>query len=565
MAKKIGELYWEIRAQTDKFEKGLTDSKSRMAQFRSGVNDVVQGLTGFNLSTISAVAGVVAVGNAVKQGIQEWQNYALSSKDASSALGVTVEDFTRLVQVADDARLSQEQLTTALQMMAKNGVAPSIENLAKLADELKGMSVTDRAAKLSELFGRNWKEVYKILDKGGAALKANTEAVAAGLVVTGQAADAAEDYYLALDNLKDSVTELKNSGLKELIPLLTGIIETTNGVTRANKEADSWWVKLAYSVPTLGLVLAALDGEFYRTRDANQAALDTARQMPDTMTAQAQSIAGLIPAAEGAAGAIENLNPKMDNLRAQSDKIAGSYRDMYSAQADLQAATEEFSDKVGGDLKSAMENAGLKGDKLREGLGILDTVLGTTYTPAYDLDKITKDLGTEFANGKITADEFRAKLQESVQPMKDLYQPIVDARVALQDMRGELEKLTGRVWKIAIEMGAPIPNVSPTGGGGNYGTYTPPNTTPSSGGGSYYDPLTGTVKRYANGGSYVIPGGYNENWPVGPGHYASSGETVTITPEGQAANSVTINVYGITDPKKVAETVMTELRRARRN
>lgn len=72
---------------------------------------------------------------------------------------------------------------------------------------------------------------------------------------------------------------------------------------------------------------------------------------------------------------------------------------------------------------------------------------------------------------------------------------------------------------------------------------------------------------YANGGQFVIPPGYEDHsWPVGPGRYAESGETVTITPQGESsAAGMTIiqNIYTQLDYEVAAAEIMERIRRER--
>jgi hypothetical protein len=72
---------------------------------------------------------------------------------------------------------------------------------------------------------------------------------------------------------------------------------------------------------------------------------------------------------------------------------------------------------------------------------------------------------------------------------------------------------------------------------------------------------------YANGGQFVIPPGYEDHsWPVGPGRYAESGETVTITPRGEGAvQPVNIYQYIYTqiDYEMAAAEIMERIRRNR--
>jgi hypothetical protein len=499
-----------------------TQAKTALGQFSGKLDEVVRGVTGFSLASIGTVGAITGVVNAVKRGVDEWQNYALSSKDASDSLGIATEDFTRLVQVADDARLSQEKLTTALQMMAKNGVAPSVENLAALADELKGMSVTERAAKLSELFGRNWKEIYKILKDGGQALKDNTEAVADGLVVTGKAADEAEEYFKAVDNLNDSLTELKNGALKDLIPMLTGIVNTTNGVTRANKEADQWWQKLVYALPGVGLAVQALDGRFYELRDANAAALETARQMPDTMNRASTAITDTGNAAAETADKINN--------------------DLANAFKSAQEAANSWKNGAGGDIAGQLEAAGLSGGDLNRALIALDKAMGTTeYSTKLQKDA-TQKLVDEFKRtGDISA------FENSLQRLKNggfipLQESAVLARVRIQELYAELLKLDGQTSTAYVNV------ISGSGGG----TMTNNNPNPVNIAGA------GTIGGRASGGPVRQDTPYIVG-EQGPELFVP-GRSGAIVPNNQLnMGGITININGAGNPSAVANAVQLKL------
>ena len=511
-------------------------AQSAMGQFGRKLDEVVRGVTGFSLASIGTVGAVTGALNAVRRGVDEWQNYALATKDASAMLGITNEDFSRLVQVADDARLSQQSLTTALQIMAKNGVAPTIDNLAKLSDELRGLSVTDRAAKLSELFGRNWKEVYKILDEGGEALKANTRAVADGLIVTGQAADEAEAYFQAVDQLNDSITELKNGALKDLIPLLTQGVTTMNGVTRANKEATDWWVKLAYAIPGAGLALQAIDGRFYQTRDANEAALETVRQMPDAFMALEQgatdAAGGLDEITASAAEAAEKLN-----------------NDLVNAFGNVQAANEKWASGAGGDIANELQGADLSAGELNQALIALDGAMGTnTYAAKLQADATKKIVEQYKKTGDVDA------FKDSLLRMKNggfqpLTESVITARVAVQELYAELKKLDGQTATAYVNV------ISGSGGG----TMTRETTPPRRAGG--YDP---TDYDAAGGADFTVGSGHpNDSFLMG----LSTGEHVTVDRPGQKSssgvtiNNLTVNLPGVSN----ASQLMAELGRLANN
>jgi len=91
--------------------------------------------------------------------------------------------------------------------------------------------------------------------------------------------------------------------------------------------------------------------------------------------------------------------------------------------------------------------------------------------------------------------------------------------------------------------GGGVPGYGGTPTGTDAGTTTPPPLPKNS---------------HAFGGGYVIPGGYNENWPIGGGHTASSGEEVKVIPPGQTTNNSptinqVLNFYGPANPAQVKQ------------
>jgi hypothetical protein len=148
-------------------------------------------------------------------------DYNKSILDLSQSLGTTTEEASRLVQVSDDFGISQDSLKTALQMMMKNGLQPTIENLALLADELNGISdPTERAQKSAELLGRNWAVLNPLLSAGGDAIKGMAGEVSESLIVTEESIKASEEWRLKVDELNDTVTGFKMTVGMQLIPVL---------------------------------------------------------------------------------------------------------------------------------------------------------------------------------------------------------------------------------------------------------------------------------------------------------------------------------------------------------
>lgn len=149
-------------------------------------------------------------------------DYNLSIRNMAQNLGLATDETSRIVQAMDDFGVGQEQLQTALALAVKNGFAPSIESIAALADEYNNIQdPVERAAILTEKFGRNWSVLTPALREGGDAIRAAAAGIGDGLIVTDDAAQAAEDYRRALDGLNDSITAIKVQLGNEFIPIMT--------------------------------------------------------------------------------------------------------------------------------------------------------------------------------------------------------------------------------------------------------------------------------------------------------------------------------------------------------
>jgi len=199
----------------------LTNTLDKVSQSVLGINltDLV------NPATLAAGAIGLLV-DQTKKAISETLDYNKAVRELSDNLGITTVETSMLIQTADDFTVSQNDLTSALQMALKNGFAPSIETIAQMADEyLTIADPTERAAKLTEVFGRNWSKLVPMLKEGGDAIRAAAAAQDEALLVTEEAAQATRDYEIAMDKWGDSVTVLKNKVGNALIPALTSVVD----------------------------------------------------------------------------------------------------------------------------------------------------------------------------------------------------------------------------------------------------------------------------------------------------------------------------------------------------
>jgi uncharacterized protein YdeI (YjbR/CyaY-like superfamily) len=121
------------------------------------------------------------------------------------------------------------KVTKALEFATKNGFAPTIDNLAELADKGNAMSTTtERAAYYTKIFGRQWAELNPILEMGGERIRELPAAEVDGLVWTQEEIEKTEELRLGLDALQGNWEALRNEIVMAVTPALIQVTEKQN-------------------------------------------------------------------------------------------------------------------------------------------------------------------------------------------------------------------------------------------------------------------------------------------------------------------------------------------------
>lgn len=230
----------EAAGDLDKLDQETKKASDSGKEYGKSLNDMVKQLTGFNLAQLSAGAVLVGAIKTVGDAVRETTDYANTVRKLSLTLSLGTEETSRIIQVFDDYGVSADRVKVALDMMSKNGIAPSIDSLAKLSDKVLAMQdPTERAAALSKIFGRNWADVSEVLFQGGDAIRKQSAAISSNLILTEKEVAASRQYEIATDNLNDAVTGLKTRIGNQLIPVLTTLANALNDCLTAQDDVTS--------------------------------------------------------------------------------------------------------------------------------------------------------------------------------------------------------------------------------------------------------------------------------------------------------------------------------------
>lgn len=444
-------------------------------------------------SMYSTVLDVVRVGQAVWEEVgQKSVDNAIAVGNFARSLGTTTEEASRLKEVADDTGISLDSLKTSLKLAQKDGFEPNIEGLARMADEYNALAPgVERTQFLLDRFGKSGEEMGKLLEKGGAGIRAMSDAMDEGLIVTQKAYEQARQYQISVDAIKDSWDALTYKAAPPLIDAMTNIIDYQRDWMRAQemaKEQGIVWTGVINLQTQRLLDAAAAERE---QADAALLAVDASQEAGGEFETEAEKASRLAEEAKAAEQAIKDMTEANKEYVNQIEKVSGINQDYEKGLADANKALADGKITID-EYNSKLEELAAK----RE-----DT------TKRMMLSMLEQQL----AQNKFTIEERDALIQQGVE--WGIY-----SETAVADMAAAQKKVDELTKKYAT-----IPPVVET----HINTYQ--NT--------YYGQYGGagaTQYPHQAGGGFTIPSmGGNENWSLGGGHTASAGERVTVTPQNE--------------------------------
>lgn len=274
MSITLGDLVWWIRGKTDKLPEDLDKSKQQVEGWGKKVSETFKDQMNIAVGVFMS-QGMMQLSGALQGFTDDLINttveYSNQMQDLALITGMTLEDTSRLYNVADDLRVGYSDLTTGMRIYAdyldrtNSTENLTIESLARLSDEfLKLAPGVEQTAFLIERFGaRSGTEMGKLLAIGSQAILDMAGALDENLIVTEETVKVTEEYRLALDEWEDSIQGLKIALGQEFLPYLTQFTGwmTSNGIPALQGFID-WFKQLPAPVQSasIGLlgVLAAL-------------------------------------------------------------------------------------------------------------------------------------------------------------------------------------------------------------------------------------------------------------------------------------------------------------------
>jgi hypothetical protein len=477
--------------------------------------------------------------------VGEFTKYADQVENLGRNTGMTAEETSTLIQVADDLFVEFGSLTQAAKALKDNGLSPTIDTLAMLSDRyLAIVDPVERAKFASDNFGRSYQEMTKILEAGGDALRAAAAGQPGGLILSEEDLEANRKYKQSLDNMNDSLMAIKLTIGKKVVPAFSDFLDSLNASlaglirfdTQAKKFADGTEdmakeaIKAGKSYDEFAkrmLIMKAVlemngqaitiptraEYELLAATEAATVAAEAQATSQDRLSLANANMAYWVGeqtsslqmaydaqmdmnqanlegayAANAAAIAQDLENEKLAAAQQKANDAASAIGvDLAAAYATLEQAQKTWLENVGDKAYQALKDTeGLTAQQLQIAAAALVTITGTTAVAS---DQMNADLAAAAAEYAKTLDveAYKANILAIAGKFEtDLAPAITAAKDEIVKLQTEMDKLSNRHIAVYVDVmypNGPLPNANSPGGGA-------PDTGAGGGGGGITPPAT---------------------------------------------------------------------------
>lgn len=341
-------------------------------------------------SLASQAAGVLAAGGAVaalgaaakkiatefREAVDATVAYDKSIRDMSANLMIGTQETSRLIQVADDYGISINSLETAMQMALKNGFAPSIESLAKLADEYNAISdPTERAAKMTELFGRQWTTLTPMLKEGGDAIRELAKSQSSALIQTRENVTWSRLYEKATDDLDDKFQGLRYTMVNGLMPAMVSVSQlagaSVDELTKLLVVSEAFDGKpIGLQVRSTELDLSGTESIIEKTKAELESAV-TSENLTVINSDLASQFGDLTVTINGTTRAMKSLVVATDPLYMSYSELSKAMSGTISKMTDF-GYSSNYAKYAADSLRSEIENTMTADERLKADIDIVN-------------------------------------------------------------------------------------------------------------------------------------------------------------------------------------------------
>lgn len=349
------------------YNRAVSNAKSAQKEATLATQQTTASVKQSSISITDLRSAYMIAADAARIAGQVWQAtggefvaYAEQVKNMSRSLGASAEETSRLIQVADDVRVSYDTLKIAMKEAQKDGIDPNIEGLAKLADEyVKLQSPTQKTQFLLDKFGKSGLEMGKLMEKGGDGIRALSAAIDDNMIMTEEGIKASDQYQHSLDELNDSWSAIKITIGSYLVGPATDLLNHYRDINTSLKENGYWYTLLhQFSLDDIEAKRQEADAAF----EASQGNEELTGSLEDNSGAMKDNKEA-VKAAEQALSDYKDSLEEISRANQEAESFIQSYADFSKNYAEEHAAAVEQVKEAEQGLAEATQEYGAQSEQ----------------------------------------------------------------------------------------------------------------------------------------------------------------------------------------------------------
>lgn len=355
--------------------KEISNTEGFWNKLKVGANGAKGALTDFITSGAGAATTAAVLGAGLYKAVDAAADLGQEVGKLSDATGLTTEQASRWLEVADDMGIGADKVAGLIEKMTKNlGAAPEkfkelgIEiqyaadgtadmnaTMLLAIDRINAISdPTKKAKAAADLFGKSWADASELVGMSSSEIKKRLDDVADAKVFSKEDVKASREYRDAIANLEDTLGDLAISIGKELVPAITALAKGTKTVTDFGDAVGGFDVTPAGDAlgyvkdQALGLEsgLQASVRAAIQAREAFNDLPPTLIQVGDASKETAQAEYEQSQAADTAKRSSKALASVLDDQADAARRAAEGSRDAESSALDMADAYDDMNEAV---------------------------------------------------------------------------------------------------------------------------------------------------------------------------------------------------------------------------
>lgn len=320
-SKQVASVHADIGADTSGFERGA-------ASVKGGLNNIANDADIANKKSAMLSVALTTLSAVIVTSYNEYANLAESVRDLSLVNGESAESTSRFIQVLDDYQLTAEDATAAAKKLKDNGLSPTIETLAKLSDQFRG--IKDPAERMDFVYdklGKSGGKFVNMLNQGSDALLANADAINKNLILNDLEIKMYEVGRLAIDDKVDALTAFRVE-LGQNIGNVLAFAAAMERATEIQAESVVYTGRASKATITYDEALNMAIAEQLTAADAAIEYRDSLKEQEEALKEVSKANAELISGAIGITESQNKFQEKQDDIikkiqetRAEGEKL----------------------------------------------------------------------------------------------------------------------------------------------------------------------------------------------------------------------------------------------------